>query len=138
MLEEISDIMLYNQRAEPIELKSFLKSKSLILFIYPSNRNSVFIDILKELDKLKVEVIAISSDSVDQNLNVAGINKLNLNILSDPSKVVAKRLGLITINNIEIFTPAIFLFLEGKLEKKRVIYSINDYIIFLNSIKDYL
>ncbi len=139
MLDEVKHMMFYNQRAEPVILDRFIKGK-IIMFVFPSSRNKVFVDILKKLDSLKINKIAISTDSIDENLNLAGMNNLKLEILSDSSKVLAKRLGILNIDRFgrEVFIPTIYLFIDGKLEKKNTIYDMDDLVNFLNSIEDHL
>lgn len=139
MLDELKEIILYNQRAEAVALGKFCKGK-VVMFVYPSNRNKVFIDILKELDNLRVNKIAVSTDSIDENLNISGIYGLKLDILSDSSRVLSKRLGVLTTDRAgrEIFVPTIYFFIDGKLEKKNTIYDMDDLTSFLNSIEDHL
>ncbi|MEM1893858.1 MAG: hypothetical protein QXV16_01710, partial [Candidatus Anstonellales archaeon] len=85
--------------------------------------------------------IAINTDSVDENLNVAAQLKIEFDILSDPSRIIIRRLGAIAITRVggedrEVFIPTAYVFIDGRLEKKASVYKQDEFTEFLNSIRD--
>lgn len=143
MLDELNNLHLYNQRAESVDMGKFQSLDKLLIFVYPNNRNDGFISILKSMNDLRIEKIAINTDTVDNNLNVAAIHRIDFDIYSDPSRIASRRLGVISTTRVnneerEMFIPTIFLFLQGRLEKKSECYNTSDYSIFLSSVGDHL
>ncbi|MEM1893671.1 MAG: hypothetical protein QXV16_00720, partial [Candidatus Anstonellales archaeon] len=71
MIEELLGVSLYNQRAEIVNMEHYAKSTNLFIFVYPNNRNPEFLSMLEVLNRYAGDKIAINTDSVDENLNVA-------------------------------------------------------------------
>ncbi|MCX8154330.1 MAG: peroxiredoxin family protein [Candidatus Micrarchaeota archaeon] len=143
MLDELNNLHLYNQRAESFDMGRLQTLDRLVIFVYPNNRNEEFISILKNMNSLGVHRVAINTDTVDNNLNISAIHKIGFDIYSDPSKIASRRLGVISTTRVndeerEMFVPTIFLFIQGKLEKKSECYNTKDYSTFLSTVEDRL
>lgn len=96
LLEEIKDISLYNQDNQLINIKDF-KDKKVLIYFFPKALTSAcslqaqkYQALIKEFKKLKVEVIAISKDSVKNLKKFSDKYNLTFNLLSDINLEVAK------------------------------------------------
>ncbi|MEM1700777.1 MAG: hypothetical protein QW785_01825 [Candidatus Anstonellales archaeon] len=141
MIEELLGVSLYNQRAEIVNMEHYAKSTNLFIFVYPNNRNPEFLSMLEVLNRYAGDKIAINTDSVDENLNVAAQLKIEFDILSDPSRIIIRRLGAIAITRVggedrEVFIPTAYVFIDGRLERKASVYKQDEFTEFLNSIRD--
>lgn len=81
--------------------------KYLLLYFYPKDDTPgctteacSFRDASNDLEKLKVRVVGISSDSLESHINFIDKHSLNFLLLSDPEKKVSKQYGAVSERSI--------------------------------------
>ena len=97
------DFTLPNQWGTPVSLGDFLGKKHIVLFFYPRDHTAIcteeacaFRDSYEVFQTLEVEVIGISSDSVESHQQFAREHQLPFVLLSDVGGVIRKRYGVPT------------------------------------------
>ena len=97
----VQDFILKDQDGREFELYKNLDSNILLAF-YPKDDTPVcsmqlaeYNDYLEEFIKNGVNVVGISTDSVDSHLNFCGKLKLNFRILADEDKKVSRQFNAI-------------------------------------------
>lgn len=105
-ISELKDIILKDQNNNEHNLLEYL-GKWLILYFYPKDGTQGctkeacnFRDNIKGLHELGVNVVGVSTDSVQSHYNFAQKHKLNFTILSDERKELAKKLNALNTKSI--------------------------------------
>lgn len=83
------------------ESRNFIGFKPFVIYFYPKDNTSIcteqacgFRDQYEDFKKLGVEVIGVSSDSVDSHQDFSHRNKLNFTLLSDENDAIRKLFGI--------------------------------------------
>jgi thioredoxin-dependent peroxiredoxin len=95
------DFTLPSQSGEMVSLKDFLGNRPVVLVFYPKDHTPgctkevcAFRDSFEEFSNLDVEVIGISSDSVESHRSFAQKHSLPFTLLSDEEGKVRKLYGV--------------------------------------------
>lgn len=95
------DFTLPSQSGEMVSLKDFLGNRPVVLVFYPKDHTPgctkevcAFRDSFEEFSNLDVEVIGISSDSVESHRSFAQKHSLPFTLLSDEGGKVRKLYGV--------------------------------------------
>jgi peroxiredoxin Q/BCP len=95
------DFILPSQAGEMVSLKDFSGRKPVVLFFYPKDDSPgctkevcAFRDNFEEFSKLDVQVIGISSDSVESHRRFAAKHDLSFPLLSDEGGNIRRLYGV--------------------------------------------
>jgi peroxiredoxin len=100
--DKMIDFTLQNATNEPVSLSNQLKNGKVIISFYRGGwcpycnmELKALQDILPELDKINVSLLAISPETPDNSLTTSEKNKLSFEVLSDIDNELAKKIGLV-------------------------------------------
>ncbi|MDN5354583.1 MAG: thioredoxin-dependent peroxiredoxin [Candidatus Cloacimonadota bacterium] len=98
--DKAPEFTLQNQDGEEVKLSDF-KGKWLVLYFYPKDNTpgctleaKDFTCLVDEFQKLGVQVVGVSKDSVKSHVNFISKQELNLELLSDPDTKVMQKYGV--------------------------------------------
>ncbi len=95
--EKVPDFTLVDERGEPYRLFDHIGQRGAVVFFYPKDNSAVctaevcaFRDQFQTFSDAGIEVVGISSDSIDSHKEFSKKNALNFRILSDREGTVRK------------------------------------------------
>ncbi len=95
------NVTLVNADGKPVELKTLLGQKTVVLYFYPKDDTPgctaeacSFRDQYEDFKKAGAEVIGVSSDSESSHQAFKAKHRLPFTLMSDPSGVAAKAFGV--------------------------------------------
>jgi peroxiredoxin Q/BCP len=101
------DFSLPSTTGEPISLKQYKGTKTVVLYFYPKDETSgctkqacAFRDVSGDLERFNVVLIGVSTDSIESHLAFRDKHKLPFPLLADEDAAVSKLYGVYKQRNL--------------------------------------
>ena len=99
--DSVDDFTALDQHGEEVTLSSLLESGPVVLYFFPKAMTSGctkeschFRNLIAEFGLLRAQIVGMSADPVDRQLEFAERNSLRFPLLSDPDFSVAREFGV--------------------------------------------